>query len=116
MRVSDVLPTRLRKTVAYQIDKMVLYSMNRRVPDSLEESYEDALSFEAVLDQTRVNKQKTAVYQLLAPGEHPVWLDTPDGQLQCHVRVRLAIDPTAPLLLYHHGFNELPYYLSLIHI
>ncbi len=32
-----------------------------------------------------------------------------DGDLSCRIRVRLAVDPEAPLLLYHHGLNEVPY-------
>ena len=29
-----------------------------------------------------------------------------------HVRVRLSPDPAAPLVIFHHGFSELPYYNS----
>ena len=31
------------------------------------------------------------------------------GEIVCRVQVRLAVDPNAPLLLFHHGFNEYPY-------
>lgn len=99
----------LRQTVVQQIDKAVLYSLNRRVPDSLESSVGDAPSFEAVLAQTSVDRQKTAAYHLTAPGEHPVTLQSPMGELVCRVQVRPAVDPAAPLLLFHHGFNEYPY-------
>ncbi len=99
----------LRQAVVQQIDKAVLYGLNRRVPDSLESSVGDAPAFETVLNQTLVDRQKTAVYQLAAPGEHPVYLQTPMGELVCQVQVRPAVDPAAPLLLFHHGFNEFPY-------
>lgn len=99
----------ISKSVAYQLDKWVLYTMNRRLPDSFEESYRYAPTFEMVLAQTSVNTSKTAVYHLSAPGEHPIWLDTMNGELRCHVRVQPAADPLAPLVLYHHGLNETPY-------
>jgi hypothetical protein len=99
----------INKSLAQQVDKWVLYTMNRRLPDSFEASYEQSPALETVLAQTSVNLSKTALYQLSAPGEHPVWLDTAQGDLLCHVRVRPAVDPKAPLLLYHHGFNEWPY-------
>ncbi|MBK7893808.1 MAG: hypothetical protein WAS33_00555 [Candidatus Promineifilaceae bacterium] len=92
-----------------QIDKAVLYSLNRRVPDSLEASAAEAPTFEAVLAQTLVDRRQTAVYQLTAPGEHPITLQTLLGEITCRVRVRPALAPNAPLLLFHHGFNEYPY-------
>ena len=92
-----------------QIDKAVLYSLNRRVPDSLEASVATAPTLEAVLAETKVDLRQTAVYQLTAPGEHPITLQTVLGELVCRVRVRPAVDPKAPLLLFHHGFNEYPY-------
>jgi hypothetical protein len=99
----------IRKSFAHQLDKLVLYAINRRVPDSLEDSYRDAQSLETVLSQTSVDLHKTDEPQLTAPGEHRVWLNTMGGELVCHVRVRLAADSRAPLLLYHHGLNEIPY-------
>ncbi len=92
-----------------QLDKLVLYVLNRQIPDSFEQDVAEMLDIEAVLAQTTVNREKTAVYNLIAPGEHKVWLDTLFGELCCHVRVRLAVNPQAPLLLYHHGFAEVPY-------
>jgi hypothetical protein len=38
------------------------------------------------------------------------------GSLQCRIRVRPAIDPTAPLVMFHHGLNEVPYDFSWRHI
>lgn len=99
----------LRQTMVQQIDKAVLYSLNRRVPGTLETSLANAPRFEDVLAQTVVDTRKTAVYNLVAPGEHPVVLQTALGEIRCRVRVRLAVDPQAPLLLFHHGFNEYPY-------
>jgi pimeloyl-ACP methyl ester carboxylesterase len=83
--------------------------MNRRIPTTLEGSYTHSLPFEAVLAGTTVNKVKTAVTQLTAPGTHPIWLETPTGEIPCRVQVRLVADPAAPLLLYHHGLGEYPY-------
>ena len=104
-----MLSTTIGKSVTRQLDKWVLYSMNRRVPDSLEKSYHHTPTFETILQATTVNRAKTAEYSLSAPGEHDIWLNTPGGELLCHARVRPAVDPQAPLLLYHHGFNEVPY-------
>lgn len=98
-----------RHIMLQQIDKAVLYSLNRRVTDSLEASVAQAPTFEAVLAQTQVDRRQTAVYQLTAPGEHPVLLQTSQGAMSCRVQVRPAADPHAPLLLFHHGFNEYPY-------
>ncbi len=99
----------LRQHMVQQLDKAVLYGLNYRVPDSLETSVADAPSFEEVLAQTRVDMQKTAVYHLTAPGEHAVTLQTASGEIVCRVQVRPTVDPAAPLLLFHHGFNEYPY-------
>jgi len=97
------------KTLNTQIDKLALYMIIRRLPGSFDEGYLAPAALEEVLDQTQVNRRKTAVYNLVAPGEHPVWLDTLFGEIRCHVKVRPAVRPRAPLLLYHHGFAEMPY-------
>ncbi|MAT99299.1 MAG: hypothetical protein CL608_19345 [Anaerolineaceae bacterium] len=99
----------LRQTMVQQIDKAVLFGLNYRVPDSLENSVAEAPSFEDVLAQTTVDMRKTAVYHLTAPGEHAITLQTPHGEIVCRVQVRPAVVPEAPLLLFHHGFNEYPY-------
>jgi hypothetical protein len=96
-------------TVAQQLDKLVLFGMNRLVPDSLAESYDNAPGLEEVLAATQVDRRKTAVYALTAPGEHIVTLQTSQGELRCRVRVRPTLKPQAPLILYHHGLNEYPY-------
>lgn len=96
-------------TVARLMDKLVLYGMNQLTPNSLVDSYDATPPFEQVLAATTVNLMKTDVHQLTTPGEHPVWLDTAQGELISHVRVQLAVDPKSPLLLYQHGYGELPY-------
>jgi hypothetical protein len=99
----------MRPDLAEFADKVALHAMNRRIPRSLENSYQTALSFEAVLAGTEVNGVKTAVTQLAAPGVHPIWLNTPSGEIACRVNVHLAADPESPLLIYHHGLGEYPY-------
>lgn len=99
----------MRPDIAEFVDKVALHAMNRRIPPSLENSYQTALSFEAVLAGTEVNRVKTAVTQLAAPGVHPIWLNTPTGEIKCRVKVHLAAMPEAPLLIYHHGLGEYPY-------
>ena len=99
----------LNRTFAHYVDTVVLYVMHRHFPNSFEQSYNDAPDFSEVLAATAVNSQKTDPYSLTAPGEHPIWIDTTLGEELCHIKVRPAIDPHAPLLLYHHGLNEQPY-------
>ncbi len=99
----------IRRSFVQQLDKFILYNMNRTVPDSLESSYRGVPLLEDVLAETQIDRQQTAVYALTAPGERPVWLKTGQGEIKCHVRVRPAVNPAAPLLIFHHGFNELPY-------
>ncbi len=99
----------MRPDIAEFADKVALHAMNRRIPASLENSYRAALSFEAVLAGTEVNGVKTDITQLAAPGIHPIWLNTPSGEIACRVKVHLAADPAAPLLIYHHGLGEYPY-------
>lgn len=107
-----MINTTFGKSFSQRLDKLVLYTMNRRLPRSFEHSYPHSLTFEAVLEQTHVNLQKTAESNLHAPGEHRIWLHSPYGEILCRAKVRLSVDPQAPLLLYHHGFNEFPYYSS----
>ncbi|MFQ5398143.1 MAG: hypothetical protein ACE5E7_00940 [Anaerolineae bacterium] len=104
-----MLPSTISKTVAHQLDRLVLFTMNQRLPASFERNYRQEPGLESVLAHTTVNREKTVEYALSAPGEHTVWLDTADGELQCRIRVQPAVRPQAPLLLYHHGFNEWPY-------
>gem|GEM_PF-978586 len=109
IEVTSMIGPALRKSVIRQLDKMVLFTMNRRMPPSFQQSYQAAPTLEEVLAETAVDAHKTAVYTLTAPGEHTVWLNGRTGPIACRVRVHLALDPQAPLLLYHHGISEIPY-------
>ncbi len=100
------------RALTRQLDKLVLYAMQRQMPATLEQKPVEAPDLEMALANTQVNRKKTAVFNLDAPGEHTVWLDSMLGELACHVRVRLAVNPTAPLLLYHHGLGEIPFYAT----
>lgn len=101
--------TNLSHLMAQQIDKVVLYTMNRWLPDSFVDSYHNAPTLETVLAETAVNQQKTVTYALTAPGTHAIWLDTAAGPIQCRVRVQPTTQPHSPLIIYHHGLNEYPY-------
>jgi hypothetical protein len=99
----------VKKRLGQQFDKLVLYTISRRMPGSFDENNVTTVTLEEVLARTQVNRRKTTLYNLVAPGEHAVWLDTPFGEIRCYVKVRPAVRPRAPLLLYHHGFAEIPY-------
>ncbi|WP_374686859.1 hypothetical protein [Promineifilum sp.] len=98
--------------VATGIDQWVLRSMHRRMPASFRESAQDVPSFDDVLAGTAVDEHRTPPDSVLAPGVRTVWLRSLGEPLLCHVRVRLSPDPAAPLLIFHHGFSEMPYYNS----
>ena len=104
-----MLPAAAYKTIGQQVDKLVLLAMNWQIPNSLSENYDAPFSLEEVLAETQIDRRKTAIYSLTAPGEHPIWLKTIYGEILCHVKVRPAVAPHAPLLLYHHGFAEMPF-------
>ena len=103
-----MLPAAYKK-ISQLVDKLVLLAMNWQIPNSLHENYVVAFSLEEVLAETQIDLHKTAIYSLTAPGEHPIWLKTIDGDILCHVKVRPSVTPNAPLLLYHHGFAEMPF-------
>jgi hypothetical protein len=105
----DKAVTTARRALSQQVDKLVLQSINRRIPNSLEENFVPGSSLEKVLDETRVDTTKTAVSALTEPGEHLVWLTTPQGEVQCRITTRQGASKEAPVLLYHHGFAEWPY-------
>lgn len=104
-----MLPATAFKTISQQVDRVVLYALNRQIPDSFEQSYDAPFSLEDVIAETEIDRSKTVIYSLTAPGEHPIWLITALGEILCHVKVRPAVAPHAPLLLYHHGFAEIPF-------
>ncbi len=99
----------LLNTVASGLDRLVIYWMYRRLPLSFRTSVPDAPEWPTVLAGTAVDEQRTPAYSILAPGKRPIWLRSLDELLCCHVHVRLHSDPTAPLLVYHHGLSEWPY-------
>lgn len=105
----DRAVTAVRRALGQQVDKLVLQSLNRRIPDSLEENLASGISLEAVLAQTRIDTARTALSNLTEEGEHDIWLDSPQGELHCRVAVRRAPQANAPLLVYHHGFAEYPF-------
>ena len=83
-----------KKSLGQQFDKLVLYTFNRRMPGVFDDSYIATAALEEVLDNTQVNRQKTTLYNLVAPGEHRVWLNTSFGEICCHARVRPAVRRT----------------------
>jgi hypothetical protein len=89
-----------------------MYSMQRRMPASFRQSQRDSLSLEEVLEETAVDFDRIPPYHVMAPGVRPVWVKTLGEEVLCHVHVRLDRDPHAPLIIYHHGFSETPYYNS----
>lgn len=95
-------------SVRQQMDRLVLSVLNRRVPDTFEENTQPP-SLEEVLDATRVNRAKTAVTNVVAPGETLVHLDTAMGAMTLRTRTRLHANPNAPVIIYHHGLAEVPY-------
>jgi hypothetical protein len=99
----------IKKRVTQQFDRLVLHILSRGMPDSFEQGDLSGPTLQEVVEQTRVKRRKTVLNNLVAPGEHPVWLETPLGEMRCLVKVRLAVLPDAPLLLYHHGLAEMPY-------
>jgi hypothetical protein len=99
-------------TLAAEIDRWVLRSMHRRMPASFQDIRRDEAAFDDVLAATAVDTRATPADSIYAPGTRPVWLCSGDERLLCHVRVRLSPDPAAPLLIFHHGFSEMPYYNS----
>lgn len=99
-------------SVATEIDRLVLRSMHRRMPASFRQIGGDTPAFEEVLAETAVDERLTPADSVYAPGVRTVHLRSGEEAITSHVRVRLSRDPTAPLLIFHHGFSEMPYYNS----
>lgn len=99
-------------TVATRIDRMVLYSMHRRMPDSFRQIDRDTPTFDEVLAETTIDQRRTPPDSVYAPGKRTVWLRSGAEPLLCHVKVRLSPYADAPILIFHHGFSEMPYYNS----
>ncbi len=98
-----------RTMIGQQVDRMALYAMNWRIPETDAALFSSPVTLEEVLAETRVQEDRLPPYQVTAPGEHKVYLETRLGDIECKVMVRPAADVTAPLLLYHHGLAEVPY-------
>ncbi len=99
-------------SVATEIDRWVLRSMHHRMPASFRDIRTDSPTFDDVLAETAVDERHTPPDSVYAPGVREVRLRSGDESITCHVRVRLSPDPAAPLLIFHHGFSEMPYYNS----
>jgi hypothetical protein len=98
--------------LAIRIDRLVLHSMHRRLPASFRQIGGEEATFDDVLAATAIDERRTPADSVYAPGTREVWLRSGDEALLAHVRVRLSPDPAAPLLIFHHGFSEYPYYNS----
>lgn len=94
------------------IDRIILYNMSQRIPQTLESSVEESIGFEQMLAQTSVDVGKTAVSHLTTSGEHPIWLKSGDDSIETRILVRPHKNKHAPLVIYHHGLNEYPYQSS----
>ena len=99
-------------SVSTGIDRLALRSMHRRMPASFRDIHESEPYFDEVLAQTAVDSRKTPADSVYAPGVRTVWLRSGDESILSHVRVRLSPNPAAPLVIFHHGFSEIPYYNS----
>jgi hypothetical protein len=97
-------------TVATGFDRLVLRSMHYRMPASFRQIDSDPPVFDDVLAETAVDERRTPPDSVYAPGSRTVWLRSGDEALLTHVRVKLSPVPGAPLLIFHHGFSETPYY------
>ncbi len=99
-------------TLATEIDRLVLRSMHWRMPASFRQIGDDLPTFDEVLAETAVDERLTPADSVYAPGVRTVYLRSGEETITSHVRVRLDRDPAAPLLIFHHGFSETPYYNS----
>ena len=98
-----------KTAIGQHMDRMALFAMNWRIPDMGAALLNCPVTLEEVLEQTRVRNDQLPPYQLTAPGEHKIQLETRLGNIECKIMVRPAADVNAPLLLYHHGLAEFPY-------
>lgn len=95
--------------IAQQIDRIALTYMNHNLPASFEPSYHHAPTLESVLANTQVYQAPVTPTDLSRPGQYHVLIETTTGILPTRFKLQPAIRPDAPLILFHHGFNELPY-------
>jgi hypothetical protein len=101
----------VRVSLSRQLDHLVQSGFSYRVPSTFEETYQDAPPFEHVLDTTRVGFPLVPEMGLLEEREYRFWLHTEVGRIHTRMRVLPAKRPDAPLLVYHHGFFEVPYHV-----
>lgn len=94
--------------IAIEIDRWALRSMHRRVPASFRGIGQEQPSFDEVLAGMAVDERRTPPDSVYAPGRRDVWLRSGDEAILGRVHVRLSPDPAAPLLIFHHGFSEMP--------
>ena len=95
-----------------EIDRWTLRSMHYRMPSSFRSLGGTEPEFDEVLAATAVDVARTPPDNVYAPGVRTVWLRSGDEPILSHVRVKLSPDPAAPLVIFHHGFSEIPYYNS----
>ena len=109
----DVTQVTTRKdNFAAGVDRLLMRSFHRRMPASFRELHDERASFDDVLAVTAIDRRRTPADSVYAPGMRTVWLRSGDESILSHVRVRLSPDPTAPLVIFHHGFSEMPWYNS----
>lgn len=104
--------TTRRDNFAAGVDRLLMRSFHRRMPASFRELHDERASFDDVLAVTAIDRRRTPADSVYAPGMRTVWLRSGDESILSHVRVRLSPDPTAPLVIFHHGFSEMPWYNS----
>jgi hypothetical protein len=103
----------LTHTLSRTLDKWALAGLNRRLPDTFETSYEHNITLEKVLAGVQVvlplDYAPADQKRLFTAGQHSLFLGSDRDLLRAGVKVYPAADPAAPLLIYHHGFNEYPF-------
>lgn len=90
-------------------DVAVLRTLNRYLPLSFDRSYQSAPTLEDVLTNTEVSLPLWPGLGRLASREYRFRLKTVFGRIPVRMRVLPARRPDAPLVIYQHGFNIIPY-------
>jgi hypothetical protein len=110
-RIEVTAISSIRVSLSRHLDHLVQSGFSYRVPEAFEETYRDAPSFDHVLETTQVGFPLVPQMGLLEEREYRFWLHTEVGRIHTRVRVLPARRPDAPLLVYHHGFFEVPYHV-----
>lgn len=92
-----------------EVDKLVLWTLNRTLPPSFDRSYRHTLPFEDVLARTEVRLPLIPEMGLLEARTYRFHLQTLVGRLPVKIRVLPSAQPDAPVIVYQHGFNIIPY-------